>query len=873
MNSIRIFPGWTSKPYAGLKEGRRVRLENNDLEATEKYFPDYVISAGATVRQSNVNVSFGQEYVNISLMGVHPNYTEVETVKTADGRFVNQNDLKERRKVIVIHKKTADILFGKTHTEPIGQFVNASGVAYQVVGIYNDQGDREASEAYIPFSTLQTIYNKGEQLNNIIFTTKNLETIESNEIFEANYRRVIGQANREIIQKKLVIYSFILFLRCHRHNHKYPEKNMLIPSNRTKRECILSRLCFLVLSVWVSLPSAAQNNPYKIDDALYPIYQRASKQARQQEGLLVADTLYQQALKLGDKKAQCLAYIIPLQFYISQKDDSKIEKASTDLKEISRANNYLQYYYHAWSSEIIYFLNQQRSLLALQKAEKMKKQAFADRYPYGIFSCIRTMGHIYKSRGNFDLSAQYYQEALDYMLKNMPDQDPSQLYSSLAEYYRNTQKDYATALDYCEKALKSAKTERNIAQAMIEKCLILFKQKRIDEFNDCYKEAVQMADRCKLSANVSLLIAHISKNILDKQYEQAHAHADQLSEKGLQQHAYIYECAKDYPNAIKYLKKYHQQLDSTNNLLQLSDIAELNTQIGAERLKMENIQATSRYRITLFSIVTGFLLLSLLFLMLYPHRKRKVNLELCHKNEELSEARDQAEAANKAKSIFLQNMSHEIRTPLNSIVGFSQLITSPDANLSQEERQDFCHLIQHNSDLLLTLVGDILSAAELESNRYTMKIAPHSCNKLCREAITTVEHRKPEGVKLYYTSEVDDCYELSTDGQRVCQILINFLTNAEKHTTQGEIRLHCSLTENPGYVTFSVTDTGTGIPPEYSETIFERFEKADNFGQGTGLGLNICRLIAERLKGKVLLDKEYKEGARFVFVLPVKKSI
>ena len=320
---------------------------------------------------------------------------------------------------------------------------------------------------------------------------------------------------------------------------------MLIPSNRTKRECILSRLCFLVLSVWVSLPSAAQNNPYKIDDALYPIYQRASKQARQQEGLLVADTLYQQALKLGDKKAQCLAYIIPLQFYISQKDDSKIEKASTDLKEISRANNYLQYYYHAWSSEIIYFLNQQRSLLALQKAEKMKKQAFADRYPYGIFSCIRTMGHIYKSRGNFDLSAQYYQEALDYMLKNMPDQDPSQLYSSLAEYYRNTQKDYATALDYCEKALKSAKTERNIAQAMIEKCLVLFRQGRIDEFNDCYKEAVQMADRCKLSASVSLLIAHISKNILDKQYEQAHAHADQLSEKGLQQHAYIYECAKD----------------------------------------------------------------------------------------------------------------------------------------------------------------------------------------------------------------------------------------------------------------------------------------------------------------------------------------
>ena len=86
LNSIRIYPGWTSKPYEGLKEGRRVRLENSDLEATEKFFPDHVASAGATVRQGNVNLSFGQEYVNLSLMGVYPNYTEVETVKTADGR-------------------------------------------------------------------------------------------------------------------------------------------------------------------------------------------------------------------------------------------------------------------------------------------------------------------------------------------------------------------------------------------------------------------------------------------------------------------------------------------------------------------------------------------------------------------------------------------------------------------------------------------------------------------------------------------------------------------------------------------------------------------------------------------------------------------
>ena len=196
LNSMRIGAGWTAKSYDGLKEGRRIILENKDLLSTSSNFKNHVITAGATVRQSDVNLSFGQEYVNTSLLGVYPNFGEVESAKVATGRFINQNDLKERRKVIVLHKKTAEILFSKTHTEPIGQFVKAGDVAFQVVGTYNDQGDRGASEAYIPFTSLQTIYNKGTQLNNIIFTVKNLNTVKSNEDFEADYRKVIAANHR-----------------------------------------------------------------------------------------------------------------------------------------------------------------------------------------------------------------------------------------------------------------------------------------------------------------------------------------------------------------------------------------------------------------------------------------------------------------------------------------------------------------------------------------------------------------------------------------------------------------------------------------------------------------------------------------------------
>lgn len=196
LNSIRVYGGRTTKPYDGLKEGRLIRLDNRDLDSTRRAFPGHVGSVGATLSQSATDISYGPEYVNLSLAGVFPNYIETEAVKTAGGRFINQTDLNERRKVIVLHKKSADILFGKAHTSPYGKFVNAGGVAYQVVGLYDDEGNAEPSNAFVPFSTLQLVYNKGDKLNNITFTTKDLTTIESNEAFEKDYRRVIGANHR-----------------------------------------------------------------------------------------------------------------------------------------------------------------------------------------------------------------------------------------------------------------------------------------------------------------------------------------------------------------------------------------------------------------------------------------------------------------------------------------------------------------------------------------------------------------------------------------------------------------------------------------------------------------------------------------------------
>ena len=195
MNSIEVYPGWTSKPYDGLKEGRRIQLDNRDIQTTALQFPDQVESVGATVYQGSVTLSYGAEYVSTSLEGVYPNYSEVESITLTQGRFINAIDIRERRKVIVIHSKTADMLFKKQADWAIGKFLIAHNVAYQVVGIFTDKGSFQPN-AYLPFTTLQTIYNKGDKLNNLVFTTRGLDTEAKNEAFESEYRKAIGAHHR-----------------------------------------------------------------------------------------------------------------------------------------------------------------------------------------------------------------------------------------------------------------------------------------------------------------------------------------------------------------------------------------------------------------------------------------------------------------------------------------------------------------------------------------------------------------------------------------------------------------------------------------------------------------------------------------------------
>ena len=238
--------------------------------------------------------------------------------------------------------------------------------------------------------------------------------------------------------------------------------------------------------------------------------------------------------------------------------------------------------------------------------------------------------------------------------------------------------------------------------------------------------------------------------------------------------------------------------------------------------------------------------------------------------KEFEEKAEKAENASRMKSLFLANMSHEIRTPLNAIEGFSRIMAETD---SSEDRMNYLEIIESNNNRLLSLINEILDLSRVEAGEITIKRAPTDLKKLCSDIKQIFKFRCPPSVELSWT-EPDMPITMTTDENRLTQIFSNLISNALKHTPRGFIKYGYRIIDEGHSIEFYVSDTGSGIEPEFMDHIFDAYASKDAEQQkGYGLGLALCRIIVEKMEGHIYVNSEVGKGSTFTFTLPFHGTI
>lgn len=325
------------------------------------------------------------------------------------------------------------------------------------------------------------------------------------------------------------------------------------------------------------------------------------------------------------------------------------------------------------------------------------------------------------------------------------------------------------------------------------------------------------------------------------------------------------QMAERVVNSIDSIYTY-EQLHNAAELAIMYETQEKEKQIS-EQQSMLKYQRYIAVFIAILLILISFVIITLLRLRNAKKLSDK-NKELQQKNKELTNANARAEESSRMKTDFIQQISHEIRTPLNVLSGFTQVLTSTDSELSQEERKDINERITKNTNRIIELVNKMLELSDMHSKSVIERSDKKTTIHIATQAVekSDIPNAKHVTFHLEYNPSVEKI--IRTNFQAASRALALLLNNAVKFTKQGSIELSITLDIKNHMVVYTVTDTGIGIPPYEAEHIFEEFFQLDPYYEGTGIGLSVARSIALRLGGNIYLDTSYQGGARFVFTIP-----
>lgn len=612
--------------------------------------------------------------------------------------------------------------------------------------------------------------------------------------------------------------------------------------------------------------------------------------------LTASDTLLDMAIRCNDTVMSKIALGAKLDYYYYGQGENRTDSVIAGvnrLKRFARSVGNAELYYWAWAARLVnYYIIQGEYNIALLEAEKMLQEAKKEGKQESIAECYYALANVYAAKGLMKKSQEFMLKEIDiFENTDVVRYNISCQYSDAAKIYIDLGEE-EKAPELLKKALKAVKSPYHEVTANLVYVSLYLAQGDTVAARQALEKCRQMyADEPSLKRHIHYLydveidydwkVGNYQKalNVLDERETELKrknnlatlmqlrkTKADILWDMNRKE-----EAAGLYRDFLLEQKKEKERNEevATGEFATMLNLQQLTAEKGRlEKISQEKqLQNT---RIILFSVI-GILCVVIVFL--WQQRKLNAKLEksrdkldeknriLIEAKEELRKAKEVAEQSNWLKTMFIQNMSHEIRTPLNSIVGFSGVLV--DMLDDKEDIGQYVALIESNSKLLLKLVGDILDISILDSE-VEIKHNAVDVNACCQASIDAAGTLFSPDTKLVFKPACDELI-INSNYNYIVQVLDNLLSNASKFTHEGSVTLAYEVKKETNQLIFTVTDTGIGIPIDEQERVFERFVKLDNFSQGAGLGLSICRIVAERLGGFLIIDREYTQGTRFIF--------
>ena len=612
--------------------------------------------------------------------------------------------------------------------------------------------------------------------------------------------------------------------------------------------------------------------------------------------LTASDTLFDMAIRCNDTVMAKIALGAKVDYYYYGQGENRTDSIIAGvnrLKQYARSVGNAELYYWAWAARLVnYYIIQGEYNIALLEAEKMLQEAKGEKKQGSIAECYYALANVYTAKGLVKKSQEFMLKEIDiFENANVFRYNISCQYSDAAKIYIDLG-EAEKAPELLKKALKTSRsTYHEVTAKLVYVSLYLAQgdtaaaRKALEECRQMYMGEPSMKRHIHYLYDVEIdynwRVGNYNKalSVLDERETELRkknnlttlmalrkTKADILWDMNRKEEAAgLY---RDFLLEQKKEKERNEEI-TTSEFATMLNLQQLN----AEKVRLEKISQKKQLQNTRTILFSVLGLLCIVVIFLWQQRKLNAKLHraknkldeqnrtLIKAEEELRKAKEVAEQSNWLKTMFIQNMSHEIRTPLNSIVGFSGVLV--DMLDEKEDIGQYVALIESNSKLLLKLVGDILDISILDSE-VEIKHNAVDVNACCQASIDAAGASFDPGVKLIFEPACDELI-INSNYSYIVQVLDNLLGNASKFTHEGSVTLAYEVKKEENQLIFTVTDTGIGIPVEEQERGFERFVKLDNFSQGAGLGLSICRIVAERLGGYLRIDKGYTQGTRVIF--------